>query len=266
MGFSNSPDVTPVISVVLPTFNRRDHLPRAIESVLAQTFTDFELIVVDDGSTDGSQEYIGGLTDLRMRYLRQAGNRGQSSARNAGIRAARAELIAFQDSDDVWAPEKLALQYDELCRHPDVAMVYADMLRVPSAGGPYLLAAPELRKGQLFDQRRSVYATFAVGIQSCLIRRDVLRKLSAFDEALRQYEDLDLFLRIVRKHRVLRIAQPLVTYYETADSVSSQDQHNAGARWGLMRRHGLRMLLARPKAFRKELLSLVLGRREKGLL
>src|SRR4051794_39618405 len=61
MGFSNSPDVTPVISVVLPTFNRCDHLPRAIESVLAQTFTDFELIVVDDGSTDGSQEYIGGL-------------------------------------------------------------------------------------------------------------------------------------------------------------------------------------------------------------
>lgn len=121
----------------------------------------------------------------------------------------------------MWAPEKLALQYDELRRHPDFAKVYSDMLRVPSAGTPYLLAAPELRR--LFDQRSLVYVAYGIGIQTCVIRRKVLRKVSGFDETLPQFEDLDLFLRIVRKHHVRRIAK-------SPGSVSKQDEHNAPAR------------------------------------
>lgn len=100
----------PVVSVVLPTHNRADTVGRAIESVLAQTFTEFELVVVDDGSTDSSDDVFSALTDRRVRVVRNKVNRGVSAARNTGIRESIAPFIAFQDSDDTWRPDKLERQ------------------------------------------------------------------------------------------------------------------------------------------------------------
>jgi glycosyltransferase involved in cell wall biosynthesis len=102
------------VSVVIPTYNRASLLGRAIKSVLEQTYQDFEIIVVDDASTDNTEEVVRNLRDRRIRYLRHEKNRGGSAARNTGIRAAWGQYIAFQDSDDEWLPEKLKKQMEVL--------------------------------------------------------------------------------------------------------------------------------------------------------
>ena len=101
---------TPKVSVIIPTYNRAHLVGRAIRSVLNQTYQDFEIIVVDDGSTDNTEEVVKSFNDPRIRYIRHEKNRGGSAACNTGIRAARGEYIAFQDSDDEWLPEKLEKQ------------------------------------------------------------------------------------------------------------------------------------------------------------
>src|SRR3989344_1865760 len=98
------------VSVVLPTYNRAHTLERAVRSVLNQTHKDFELIVVDDGSTDNTRDIVVSFADGRIRYIKHESNKGVAEARNTGIGASRASLIAFQDSDDEWLPHKLALQ------------------------------------------------------------------------------------------------------------------------------------------------------------
>ena len=108
----------PKVSVIIPTYNRSKYVTKAIDSVLAQTYRDFEIIVVDDGSTDNTKEVLKPYTD-RIKYLYQE-NTGVSAARNAGIRAAGGQWIAFLDSDDEWLPEKLSIQMDYLSRHNEI--------------------------------------------------------------------------------------------------------------------------------------------------
>ena len=98
------------ISVIIPTYNRAKELKRSVESVLAQTYDNFELIIVDDGSKDNTQEVIASIPDERIRYIKLEQNRGAAGARNEGVRASKCDLIAFQDSDDIWREEKLERQ------------------------------------------------------------------------------------------------------------------------------------------------------------
>ncbi len=115
----------PLISVVLPTFNRKRLLPRAINSVLNQTYKNLELIIIDDGSTDNTEEIVKAYSDTRIRYCKQKLNRGGSAARNAGIKLAKGELISFQDSDDEWLPEKLERQVRKFSEvGDDVGVIY----------------------------------------------------------------------------------------------------------------------------------------------
>ena len=109
---------TPTVSVILPTYNRADTLGSAIESVLRQTFDSFELLIVDDGSTDGTGSVLQRITDPRVQVIRNPVNRGVSAARNAGIAEARAPFLAFQDSDDAWRPQKLERQLNRF-KWPD---------------------------------------------------------------------------------------------------------------------------------------------------
>ena len=111
------------ISVIIPTYQRREYVARAVRSVLVQTFSDFELIVIDDGSTDGTDEALTGL-DSRLRYQWQE-NGGPGAARNAGIALARGEIVAFLDSDNRWLPRHLAIVTDVLERHPEAVLVSA---------------------------------------------------------------------------------------------------------------------------------------------
>lgn len=116
----------PLVSVIIPTYNRATLLPRAIASVLSQDLTDLELIVIDDGSSDGTQEVLAGIKDPRLSCIRFNENRGIGAARHEAVRRARGDFIAFIDSDDIWLPGKLRFQVDVLQRHPSIDVLFGD--------------------------------------------------------------------------------------------------------------------------------------------
>lgn len=241
------------ISVVLPTWNRAASLPRAIRSVLDQTHRNLELIVVDDGSTDQTPTLVAALGEPRLRYLRLARNCGQSAARNAGIAMCKADLVAFQDSDDVWMPEKLARQLELLRTETDLAGVYCDLRRRRAGGQVFVIPAPDLALGQYFDNRPSLYQSYGIGIQSCLLRKAVLVEAAGFREDMKCYEDLELLLRLTRKYRLRRIPEPLVDYVESAHSVCNNAEEERRARAKLLWLYGFRAATIRPRAVWQEL-------------
>jgi len=115
----------PAVSIIIQTYNRRQSIGRSIKSVLNQTYRDFELIIVDDGSTDNTKELVADFNDERIKYVRHEENKGEAAARNTGIKAARYDYIVYQDSDDKWLPEKLARQIELLENaSPEVGVIY----------------------------------------------------------------------------------------------------------------------------------------------
>ncbi len=185
-------DRTPDVSVVIPTRDRWHLLSRhALPSALGQEGVTVEVIVVDDGSTDGTADRVVALDDPRVRLVRDGGSRGPAAARNAGVAEARAEWVAFLDDDDLWAPEKLALQIGALGDADwgytgavvvDESLVPIDELPVASPVG----LAERLRHGNIL----------AGGGSAVVVRRAVLRELGGFDESLFYVEDWDLWRRL----------------------------------------------------------------------
>jgi len=207
---------SPTVSVIIPTYNRAHLVGRAIQSVLDQTYKDFEIIVVDDGSTDNTEEIVNGFGDHRIRYIRHKENRGAAAARNTGIKAARGEYIAFQDSDDEWLPEKLEKQIRVFeTAPPEVGVVYTDMLRISENGKTEYWHSPSITNGGLINPKTSDYQVMGLGIQSTLIRKDCFDKVGLFDEKFTRFIDLELFIRLSKHYRFEHIKEPLVKYHAT---------------------------------------------------
>jgi glycosyltransferase involved in cell wall biosynthesis len=178
----------PAVSVIIPTFQRREYVRRAVESVLAQTYRKFELIVVDDGSTDGTEQALAGL-DPRLRYQWQE-NRGTGAARNAGLRLARGEIAAFLDSDNRWLPHHLALVAGVFERFPQAVLV-CTCPRQDIAG------REEPHQARLVDCLPLMYCDTSIGLISCVgIDREQLLTVGGFDEHLEALEDREAFLRL----------------------------------------------------------------------
>lgn len=195
----------PAISVIIPTFNRKWAVGRAVDSVLQQTFTDFELIVVDDGSTDGTAE-------LLQRYgaavgcLRQP-NRGVSAARNLGIANARGALIAFLDSDDLWLPDKLKHQAAFFDQHRQALICQTEEIWIRNGRRVNPKKRHRKPEGMIFRQS---LALCLVSPSAVMIRKALLDEMGGFDESLPACEDYDLWLRISCKHPVHLIDEPLI--------------------------------------------------------
>lgn len=221
-----SPNLTteiPAVSVVLPTYNRGYCLRRAVDSVLAQTFANFELIVIDDGSTDDTVQVIQSYDDPRIIYVQNESNRGQPTRLNDGIRLARADLIAFQDSDDEWMPTKLARQVEAMrSLPPDVGMVYTDKWRCEPDRDKFHWKSPTTmpEDGIIFDQALDD-RVYNIGPQSVLIRRTCFDKVGLFDENLYNFNDWDMFVRISRHFLFSHIPEPLVNYNVSADAMTA---------------------------------------------
>jgi len=242
------PTPEPAVSVVIPTYNRAPLLGRAIRSVLAQCFEDFEVIVVDDGSTDETAAVVAAFDDPRVSYVRLARNTGAGAARNAGIRLARGKFLAFQDSDDEWLPSKLSRQMSAFARGPEgLGVVYSDMQRVWGDGTTTYLAAPTVLSGRLVGNGVRFYQVCDLGVQSTLIRREWLDAAGHFNEELPALEDLEMFIRLSRLCAFQRLREPLVRYHDTEGL--SKDRY---AKW-VSRKVILRLyykeLLARNPAF-----------------
>jgi glycosyltransferase involved in cell wall biosynthesis len=200
----------PLVSVIIPTFNRAKLCARAVRSALAQTYSPLELIVVDDGSTDGTAEAIANEFGDSVIVLRQR-NSGVSAARNAGMVRARGQYIAFLDSDDLWEPSKLDQQVDWLERHPDFGMVLCNIAvrGVDGANAGVIDRRPRLpRDGAILVD---VIRNPSLVPSTVLIRRQVYEKLGGFDPQLRTAEDLDFHMRVASSFQIGLLQQPLVT-------------------------------------------------------
>jgi glycosyltransferase involved in cell wall biosynthesis len=218
-----------LISVVIPTYNYGHFVTGAVESALAQTYPDREVIVVDDGSTDDTRDRLAPF-EGRIRYIHQE-NRGLSAARNTGIRAARGALIAFLDSDDLWHPEKLAVQARYLAEHPKVALLASDHLDMhtseigevdwPPVDGAHAIQARAISFEQLVIGSR-------FGACGVVARKWCFDEVGFFDETLRSAEDVDMWIRIASRFAVARLEFPLWVYRHHGTSM-----HRATARMEL---------------------------------
>ena len=180
------------VTVIIPTYNRAQKTARAVASVLYQTFTDYEIIVVDDGSSDHTVEILS-LFEPYLTLLVHPENRGVSAARNTGIRATSAPLIAFLDSDDYWMPEKLALQVSFFSSHPEAIACQTQEQWIRK--GRRVNPAKKHRKpgGWIFEPSLKLCL---VSPSAAMVRRDLLDEVALFDETLPVCEDYDLWLRI----------------------------------------------------------------------
>lgn len=226
----------PAVSLILPTHNRAALLPAAIQSVLDQTFQDFELIVVDDGSTDETEKVLGGIRDPRIQKIRLANRVGAAEARNIGLAKARADWIGFMDSDVQWAPEKLERQFMALEDAPDRvgALFCAFWLRengrirrVPGSG---LRVPPQ----GWFD--RLLWGNL-VDTPSLLVQRGLLEGLGGFDGAMPRFQDWDLALRLSRETEIRFLDEPLYLSTRDGDSISSNSKAAVAALNRLLGKH-----------------------------
>jgi glycosyltransferase involved in cell wall biosynthesis len=200
----------PSVSIVVPTFNRLKYLRRTIESVFQQTFPDWELLIADDGSTAETQAYLQALHDLpRVRVLWLPHTGRPSVARNAALREARGEYIAFLDSDDVWLPAKLQVQIDSLRSHPNRGWGYTRFVLVDESGIPTLWQRTHswpVPDGWIFDNL--VKSQTVIAVPSVMVSRALLEQVGGFDEDLIMCEDYDLWLRLAAHSEVDAIDEP----------------------------------------------------------
>jgi glycosyltransferase involved in cell wall biosynthesis len=197
----------PRVSVVIPVYNREPYVGQAIASVLAQTFGDFELLVIDDGSTDGTRDVVRAFGDPRIRLLCHASNRGIARARNAGVDAARGEYLAFLDSDDVALPERLAEQVDFLDHHPDHAAVGAWIDWMDDRGRP----TGRVKRRPPRPDDVSALRLFRQGIENTAsVARTAALRQYRHDERFEVSEDFDLWARIAADRPIANLPKVLV--------------------------------------------------------
>lgn len=209
----------PKVSVILPAYNCSAYLNDSISSVLSQTFKDFELIVVDDGSTDSTEKIVGRFSDARIIYKKRP-HSGLSASRNFGIDISRGEYIAFIDGDDIFLPEKLARQVDAFTHFKDADIVYTSEKFFYGNDRNILMDTPyEKLSGDLvYFLKRSNF----IHISTVMIKRSALMPLN-FDQELKSHEDWDFFLRLARdERRFLNLPDCLTLVRIRKDSMTAE--------------------------------------------
>ena len=218
----------PLVSVIIPTYNRKNTLKRCIDSVLAQTYRNFEIILVDDCSTDGTMEFVeadyGDVSDINIVYVRNDSNLGAGASRNVGVSYAAGEYLAFHDSDDTWHPDKLEKQMREFAFCNDkVGAVYSLFL----ADGPDAYVYPPkevqlpLKSGYVFY---TLLLNSLVGMITLVVKKNVFLEAGGFNEQLNSLEDYELSLRIARDYAIILVDEVLATAYESQESVGKRNQ------------------------------------------
>lgn len=228
----------PAISIVLPTFNRGNILRRAVDSVLALDEEPFELIIVDDGSTDTTERELQRLSDPRISVIALQLNAGANVARNAGIRAARAPYVAFLDSDDTFLPGRLRQPLGILRRHAHIGIVLS------------AFTAEKAAKTTVFSMPRRVYTggemlrliarrVIQPTTSGLTVRKDILDAVGGFDPALMRMQDSDLVMRVAQKTMAATIAEALWHKHWQHDGISSSRETYLPALIALIARHAI---------------------------
>lgn len=209
----------PLVSVVIPTYNRLEPLKRALASVLFQSYRRLEVVVVDDGSSDGTVDYLHTVDDERLKFVANEVNLGAAAARNIGIASSCGKYVAFQDSDDVWLPDKLEIQVSELeSSGPDVSVSYSQVVRVDGANVALVPAiAGNTGPADIF---RALLQENVVPLPAAVVRREALESTGAFDVQLPRLQEWELWLRMAESHRFIFTTTPLVVSFFSSDSIS----------------------------------------------
>lgn len=252
----------PQISIVIPTCDRPELLSRALKSVLSQTFPDWEALIVDDGDRR-VLSIVETFHDTRFRYIANNPPRqGGAAARNVGIKAARADYIAFLDDDDVWLPEKLSVQYTALSQTPVTVGFSVTSASVESEKETHVNMVP----GEgVYDFSDVVLLLFKGFLTSTLmVRRAVLNEVGMFDEALPSHQETDLIIRITRHYKGFGIAAPLsITDMTLHEHIGSDITRRISGREMLLRKHTT-LFTTHPRAFAKQYFWLGLWYRDSG--
>jgi len=211
----------PKVSVILPTYNRAHIIEKAIQSVLKQTYQDFEIIIIDDGSKDDTEKIIRGFQekDNRIKYIRFEENKGAAAARNAGINMSKGEYITFQDSDDEWVIDKLEKQMKVIETSSENIVVYCGFWRIDGDEKTYI---PDInisnREGNI---HKELLKRNFIGTPSILLLKKNLEKIGMFDENLSRLQDWDLAIRLSKYYNFKLIDEPLYISYVLSDSISA---------------------------------------------
>ncbi|MRX54258.1 glycosyltransferase [Bacillus idriensis] len=200
--------IKPCVSVIIPTYNRSNLLKKSIETVLGQTFTDFELIIVDDCSKDDTQKVILSFNDPRIIYIKLEENQGAPFARNIGINKAKGKYVAFLDSDDQWLPEKLQKQVLTFKKNEKTGVVYTGIKKISENNVEY---QTPIHRGNILSKlfiNNCVDSTSTV-----MVKKNVLLKVNGFDLDLPSCQDWDLWIRLSLITEFDFVSEPLVNYY-----------------------------------------------------
>lgn len=210
------------VSVIIPTYNREKTILRAVNSVLEQTYTNLEVLVIDDGSTDGTADIVNSIPDDRIKYVVLEQNGGPSRARNIGVQMATGEWIAFQDSDDCWHNNKLELQMAYAKEHPGYSMIYCMYNAIMHYGQQVLVPSkpwPDIMEGNMMPTllKRNV-----IGAPTVMAKRNAFLEVGGFDTSYRALEDWEFVIRFAREYQIGFVSKPLIDCYVSNSGVSSK--------------------------------------------
>jgi glycosyltransferase involved in cell wall biosynthesis len=210
--------MAPAVSVVVPSYNYGRFIGHALASVVNQTVTDVEVLVVDDGSTDDTAAVVRPFLKDRRVQFHATDHAGVAAAKNTGIRLSRAPLVAFLDADDVWMPAKLERQLARFAADPELGVVYSRRLLIDGAGRPLEYEQPSLHRGWIVTE---LFQNNFVCQSSAVVRGEAFEEVGLFDERCPPAEDFDLWLRLARWFRFDYVDEPLVGYRVGHASLSS---------------------------------------------
>lgn len=192
--------IQPKVSVIIPTYNRGKFIGAAVQSVLDQTFQDFEVIVVDDGSTDQTGDVVQAFASEKVQYVYQP-NRGRSNARNHALGLAKGRYIAFLDSDDLYLPDKLALQVDYMDSHPEIGVIYTSAYCIDENGVRTKDEYEATVSGWVYEHI-AFFVPVTITLPTVMVRKEVFDKVGEFDEAMERFEDTDMWRRISKHYQI----------------------------------------------------------------
>jgi glycosyltransferase involved in cell wall biosynthesis len=207
------------ISVVVPAYNGQSTILETINSILEQTFTDFELIVINDGSTDRTLELLETVKDERLKIYSYP-NGGLPAARNRGIVRATGEFVSFIDADDLWTPDKLELQLQALRENPQAGVAYSWTICMGNDGNSFHPGVSESFQGNVYANL--LVGNFIASGSNVLLRREAIESVGYFDESLKSCEDWDYWLRLAPKWEFVVVAKPQIIYRLSSGAMSSK--------------------------------------------
>jgi glycosyltransferase involved in cell wall biosynthesis len=212
----------PRCTIILPTYNRAAVLPRAISSVIAQNEQDFELIIIDDGSTDNTHEWLATLDDARIRVVRSEHNQGPSAARNIGINMAAAPVLAFLDSDDIYCKERLSVPLAVFDRDPDVICTLSSARKEYKGGNTTLALLPDVKLASPAFEWAMICDLVGVECTSITVRTEHARTIGGFCSELRRTEDREFLIRLSRLGAARTLPDILWEKTWSVDGLSNQ--------------------------------------------